>query len=65
MEKIEEVTTRANQGAGEDYLGVLVRRLKGGGQKAALDQLKMVRLALAKYVARCAISGIEGDGSYT
>lgn len=52
LRKLEEVFTRASQGSGEDYLSVLMKTIKGGGEKEALDRLKIVRLALAKYFAR-------------
>ncbi|KAK0488650.1 nucleoporin Nup85-like protein [Armillaria novae-zelandiae] len=61
LKKLEEICIRTSQGSGQDYLGVLLRRLKGGGEKEALEHMKTVRLALAKYFARCAIAGFEGD----
>lgn len=66
LRKTEEVHTRASQGSGEDYLSVLVKiiRLNGGkgvgGEKEALNKLKTVRLALAKYFARCGVIGVGG-----
>ncbi|RDB15810.1 Nuclear pore complex protein Nup85 [Hypsizygus marmoreus] len=53
LRKLEEVFVRTSQGAGDDYLSVLMRTMKGGGEKEALDRLKIVRLALARYFARC------------
>ncbi|KAK0189185.1 Nup85 nucleoporin-domain-containing protein [Armillaria mellea] len=61
LKKLEEIFTRTSQGSGQDYLGVLLRRMKGGGEKEALEHMKTARLALAKYFARCAIAGFEGD----
>lgn len=59
LRKLEEIFIRSSQGAGDDYLSVLIKTLPGGGEKEALDRLKTVRLALARYIARCAVSGIE------
>ncbi|KAF9461545.1 nucleoporin Nup85-like protein [Collybia nuda] len=53
LRKLEEVFVRTSQGSGEDYLSVLVKTIKGGGEKEAIDQLNVVRLALARYFARC------------
>lgn len=61
LKKLEELSTRTSQGYGRDYLSVLLRRMKSGGEKEALEHMKTVRLALAKYFARCAIAGFEGD----
>lgn len=57
LRKIEEVFVRTSQGSGRDYLSVLQRLTPGAGEKDALERLKTVRLALAKYIARCTISG--------
>lgn len=53
LRKLEEVFVRTSQGSGEDYLSVLMKTIKGGGEKEALDRLNVVRLALARYFARC------------
>jgi nuclear pore complex protein Nup85 len=60
LRKVEEVFTRASQGSGEDYLSVLVRTIKGGTEKEALDRLKTVRLALARYFARYTARSVGG-----
>lgn len=59
IQKLEEVHIRVAQGAGEDYLGVLSRIVKGG-DKHALQRLQVVRLALARYYARCGAIGVGG-----
>ncbi|KAJ7765398.1 Nup85 nucleoporin-domain-containing protein [Mycena maculata] len=53
--KLEEISTRSSQGCGGDYLDILARTIQGGGHKEALDRLKTVRLALARYYARSAV----------
>jgi len=55
LSKLEEIFTRSSQGSGGDYLDILTRTIKGGGHKEALDRLKIVRLALARYFARSAV----------
>ncbi|GLB43373.1 putative nup85 Nucleoporin [Lyophyllum shimeji] len=50
MRKLEEVFVRTSQGAGYEYISVLKRTVKGEGE--ALERLKLVRLALARYFAR-------------
>ncbi|KAK7060823.1 hypothetical protein VNI00_000556 [Paramarasmius palmivorus] len=57
--KLEEISIRTAQGAGGDYLSVLVKTIRGSSEKDALDRLKVVRLALAKYFARCSIAGSD------
>ena len=59
LQKIEEIFIRTSQGCGDDYLAILVRIVHAGGQKEALNYLKTVRLALARYIARCAVFGGE------
>ncbi|KAJ3718910.1 Nup85 nucleoporin-domain-containing protein [Lentinula raphanica] len=56
LRKLEEICTRSSQGSGDDYLAVLIRIVKGGSEKEALEQLKTVRLAIARYLARCTVS---------
>ncbi|KAG5641793.1 hypothetical protein DXG03_004179 [Asterophora parasitica] len=53
LRKLEEIFVRTSQGAGDEYLSVLIRTVQGGGEKEALERLRLVRLALAKYFARC------------
>lgn len=61
LRRLEEVFVRTSQGSGDDYLRVLTKMIKGGGEKEALERLKVVRLALARYFARCTFSGIGGN----
>ncbi|KAJ7066584.1 nucleoporin Nup85-like protein [Mycena amicta] len=55
LNKLEEIFTRSAQGSGADYLDILARTIPGGGHKEALERLKTVRLALARYFARSAV----------
>lgn len=57
LRKLEEICIRSSQGSGEDYLMVLIRTIRGGGVKDALERLKTVRLAIARYLARCTVGG--------
>ncbi|KAF5343825.1 hypothetical protein D9757_013915 [Collybiopsis confluens] len=52
LQKLEEIVIRSSQGSGEDYLPILVETGKGGGEKEALEKLRTVRLAIARYLAR-------------
>lgn len=60
--------TAVNQGAGDDYLSLYrrllaARRLQHGAMdktEDALNQLGAVRLFLAQYFARCAVTGRPG-----
>ncbi|KAG6873516.1 hypothetical protein C0995_014784 [Termitomyces sp. Mi166 len=56
LRKLEEVFVMTSQGAGERYLSVLRRTLRAEGKSSherdALEQLKLVRLALARYFGR-------------
>ncbi|KAF5316469.1 hypothetical protein D9619_006593 [Psilocybe cf. subviscida] len=52
LQKLDEIFIRTSQGAGEDYLPILTRVIRGRSEKEALDRLKLVRLALARYFAR-------------
>lgn len=69
LRKTEEVHTRTSQGSGEDYLSVLIKIIRSsggkgnGGEKEALNKLRTVRLALAKYFARCGVIGVGGRDS--
>lgn len=58
LRRLEEIFVRTSQGSGDDYLAILTRTIKGGGEREALDRLKMARLALAKYFARCTVSAV-------
>nr|GAT45669.1 predicted protein [Mycena chlorophos] len=55
LNKLEEIFTRSAQGSGADYLDILTRTIRGGGNKEALERLKTVRLAMARYFARSAM----------
>jgi nuclear pore complex protein Nup85 len=55
LQKLNEIFIRASQGSGDDYLIVLSRTLKGGGETEALERLRGVRLALVRYFARCTV----------
>ncbi|KAJ7583127.1 Nup85 nucleoporin-domain-containing protein [Mycena floridula] len=59
MRKMDEISIRTSQGSGEDYLTIMTKTVRGGSEKEALDRLKTVRLALARYIARSAVSGSE------
>lgn len=59
LHKLQEITTRTSHGAGADYLSVLARGTKGKDEKSALQRLQVVRLALAKYYARCGAIGVS------
>jgi nuclear pore complex protein Nup85 len=61
LQRLEEISVRALQGSGEDYLSVLTRTNKGSGEREALDRLKVVRLALARYFARCTALNLVGN----
>ncbi|KAG5654215.1 hypothetical protein H0H81_006249, partial [Sphagnurus paluster] len=52
LRKLEQVFVRTSQGAEDEYLSLLKRKVHGG-QREALEQLRLVRLALARYFARC------------
>ena len=60
LQKLEEVVSRSTRGAGKDYLSILTKCIKNGDEKLALQQLQGVRLALAKYYARCAVMNVGG-----
>ena len=65
LQRLEEVHARTAHGAGEDYLGILARVVGGGagGEKLALARLQAVRLALARYYARCGAIDVGGRTS--
>ncbi|KAG6898316.1 hypothetical protein C0992_011907 [Termitomyces sp. T32_za158] len=60
LRNLEEVFVMTSQGAGERYLSVFRRILRAKGkpsqERDALEQLKLVRLALARYFGRCTSS---------
>jgi nuclear pore complex protein Nup85 len=60
LQKLEEVFVRTSQGSGEEYLSVFTRAIKGGGEKEAIERLNVVRLALARYFARCIALNLVG-----
>jgi nuclear pore complex protein Nup85 len=64
LRHLEEVYTRADQGSGAQYLSALDRIMRVDEPElanrlvdvdSALSQLQVVRLALARYLARCAV----------
>ena len=55
LRKLEEISVKVSQGAGSEYLGILSRMVEGKDQKEALKRLQLVRLALARYFARCTV----------
>lgn len=66
LRHLEEIYIRAEQGDGAQYLGALDRIMLGAKTNlasrpvdvdGALGQLQVVRLALARYLARCAVGG--------
>ncbi|KAI0690305.1 Nup85 nucleoporin-domain-containing protein [Cytidiella melzeri] len=63
LHTLQEITTKTSHGAGQDYLSILARTTKGKDEKSAAQRLQVVRLALAKYYARCgAIDvGVQSD----
>ena len=62
IQRLEEIQIRVGQGSGDDYLPVLAR-IANGGEKHALQRLQAVRLALARYYARCGAIGVGGRPS--
>ncbi|EMD38750.1 hypothetical protein CERSUDRAFT_133256 [Gelatoporia subvermispora B] len=60
LHKLQEIDTRCAQGGQEDYLTVLARVMKGAGEKQILQRLQVIRLVLARYVARCGVIGVGG-----
>ena len=60
LHKLEEVFVRTSQGAGDDYLSILTRTIKGR-EKEAFDRLNVVRLAFARYFARCTALNLGGN----
>ncbi|GJJ11510.1 hypothetical protein Clacol_005743 [Clathrus columnatus] len=62
LRRLEEVQSRASQGSGLDYLSALVPQVSKNGEIEALRQLETVRLALARYFARCSVLAVGGRG---
>ena len=62
IQKVEEIQIRVGQGGGDDYLSVLAR-IASGSEKHAMQRLQTVRLALARYYARCGAIGVGGRPS--
>lgn len=60
LQHLEEVIARTDQGSSDEYLRVLISKLGCGGTTKALRALQGVRLALAKYFARCTMIGTGG-----
>lgn len=60
LHRLEEIHIRSAQGSTADYLSVLARTTKSGGEKHALQRLQVVRLALARYYAKCGVIGVGG-----
>ncbi|KAL4250471.1 Nuclear pore complex protein Nup85 [Abortiporus biennis] len=60
LHKLEEIFTLTSYGLGSDYLPVFMKVLKNSDEKYALQRLQIVRLALAKYFARCGVIGAGG-----
>lgn len=58
--RLDEVCARVAQGSGDDYLRILEMKLRIDGRQDTRQQLQVVRLALAKYFARCAMIGTGG-----
>jgi nuclear pore complex protein Nup85 len=58
--RLQEVETAAAHGAGDDYLAILIRIAGVKGETDGLPRLRPVRLALARYMARCAVIGVGG-----
>lgn len=55
LRKLEDIAIKTSEGAGSDYLGVFSRRVQVQGQSELLKELKLVRLALARYFARSVV----------
>jgi nuclear pore complex protein Nup85 len=54
LRHLEEIFIRTEQGSGADYLSALQKMLgDGSDENDALKQLEVVRLTLARYLARC------------
>lgn len=60
LQRLEEIHIRASQGSADEYLAILARTTKTGEEVHALQRLQTVRLALARYYAKCAVIGVGG-----
>lgn len=60
LHRLDDVCARTAQGSGEDYLKMLEMKLRIDGRQDVQQRLQVVRLALAKYFARCAMIGTGG-----
>ncbi|KAH9829993.1 Nup85 nucleoporin-domain-containing protein [Rhodofomes roseus] len=60
LHRLEEIHIRSSQGSADEYLAILARTTKTGGEAHALQRLQVVRLALARYYAKCAVIGVGG-----
>lgn len=60
LHRLEEIHIRAAQGSRDEYLSILARTMRSGGEAHALQRLQTVRLALARYYAKCAVIGVGG-----
>jgi nuclear pore complex protein Nup85 len=58
--KLQEIDNAVAQGAGEDYLAMLMKKHKLKSTKEAVALLRPVRLALARYMGRCHIVNTGG-----
>ena len=52
LQRLEEVSSKAQQGWGADYLDVLAKKLNSKNIYEALERLNVLRIALARYFAR-------------
>lgn len=63
LRRLEEVVLRSSQGDGNEYLNLLTRVMKIGGHKEALRRFDILRLALARYLARSVLSSSHMSSS--
>jgi nuclear pore complex protein Nup85 len=56
LQRLEEVSMMTAQGSGEDYLAIFARVLGMKDIGDACKQLDALRLALARYYARCTLA---------
>ncbi|EPQ56724.1 hypothetical protein GLOTRDRAFT_75564 [Gloeophyllum trabeum ATCC 11539] len=63
LQKLEEIHLRVEQGWVDDYLNLLARTTKGGDTKDAVQRLKRVRLAIARYYTKCSVIDVVGKGA--
>lgn len=60
LHRLDEVCARAAEGSGQDYLRMLEMKLRMDGRQDTQQRLQVIRLALARYFARCAMIGTGG-----